>query len=88
MPDRPFFKEKRNSSLPIPIEEMTPTPVMQMRSTIVLYEKRYAPPSPPFHRGERDGVRGEFWLFLPADRQGDFGDYLDIGAWDLVLAYS
>jgi hypothetical protein len=36
MPDRPFLKEERNSSFPIPIEETTPIPVMQIRRDIAI----------------------------------------------------
>jgi hypothetical protein len=41
MPDFPFFKEKRNSSFPIPIGETTPIPVIQIRS-IMLFPGPYS----------------------------------------------
>jgi hypothetical protein len=51
MPDSPFFREKRNSSLPIPIGETIPTPVIQIRSFVAISH-------PPLPRQERVGVRG------------------------------
>jgi hypothetical protein len=37
IPDFPFFKEKRNSSLPIPMGETTPIPVIQIRSFFAIF---------------------------------------------------